>query len=695
MNRIARPLALASLVLGVGCRQPSEVEPNGPASASSAAPTSSTPTVASASASPSSPIEAACGACQRGFQCLTGPGRALGCLPRQTLVANQQVCAILPNGEAWCWGYEGPWAPPPRRMELGGVELAQIHAYEAQVCGVTTAGALGCFDAVGFHSFPVTHIPPNVIDFRGRCLVQSDGALSCLQGAEFVRVLSDQHFLAETFEQLEANKLDCSVGAKGVVTCWQFGSGGDVKVLTPGLANVTQVIVVDNNGAAVDGRGQLYSFGDPQASAGAAPSKLEMKPMKGWENVAHFDGKCALLLDGRVACAGTGQFGELGTGDRRESVQTPFVVPGISDAVQVANGNGFACAQLASGKVMCWGRRENGSLGDGYSPIARDPTRVANVDGAVQIASSGDATCARLKDGSVTCWGLWPLEGSVTLQRGRPWVVPGVADALSLVGTSGGVCTTNKAGLLSCFKAGVPGSPATHFRYLGDIVAGGIVPCEPGEHCESLRGVALRKDGKILAFKTALEGGDVDVESRLITELGEDGGPDVSAVVSLAISGKSVCFVRAGGVVGCFDFWSNLGTGATRPLKGLKGVVDLQGASFGYCARLRSGEVDWFLSGDDIEPQEWARGAVSVARGGAGAGSAVRRDGTIVSNGSQMAKLNKLEDVVSIAAGAAHACALDRQGAVWCWGANDNDQLGGEESPIAFTPVEVPLPIGN
>lgn len=36
----------------------------------------------------------------------------------------------------------------------------------------------------------------------------------------------------------------------------------------------------------------------------------------------------------------------------------PELVPGITDAVDVAAGFDFTCARLASGAVKCWGRTE-------------------------------------------------------------------------------------------------------------------------------------------------------------------------------------------------------------------------------------------------------------------------------------------------------------------------------------------------
>ena len=90
------------------------------------------------------------------------------------------------------------------------------------------------------------------------------------------------------------------------------------------------------------------------------------------------DLSCALRLDGTVVCWGANGWGQLGNGSTVNS-QVPVGVTGISNAVQVATGYGFACALLDTPSVRCWGYNGWGQLGNGSTVNSTTPVAVTGL----------------------------------------------------------------------------------------------------------------------------------------------------------------------------------------------------------------------------------------------------------------------------------------------------------------------------
>lgn len=128
---------------------------------------------------------------------------------------------------------------------------------------------------------------------------------------------------------------------------------------------------------------------------------------------AGFYRTCAVVGGGQVRCWGSGYPGD---GSQRgtttpATVSNPEGTGPLTDVIQVATGNVFACATLRDGHAVCWGANTQGQLGNGTTTDAARPTPVLGTDGngpltGVAEVSAGFArACARLTDGQVRCWG--------------------------------------------------------------------------------------------------------------------------------------------------------------------------------------------------------------------------------------------------------------------------------------------------
>ena len=107
-------------------------------------------------------------------------------------------------------------------------------------------------------------------------------------------------------------------------------------------------------------------------------------------------------------------------------------MPNGATAISLALGTSNSCALLDNGKVACWGRNLDGSLGagSGSSYDQLYPALTNNMPGnlpAVSITSGERHYCALLENGDVACWG------------------DGTHEQLGILGTNNQVVTTQKS----------------------------------------------------------------------------------------------------------------------------------------------------------------------------------------------------------------------------------------------------------
>ena len=114
---------------------------------------------------------------------------------------------------------------------------------------------------------------------------------------------------------------------------------------------------------------------------------------------------CAVLDNKSVSCWGKNEYGQLGNGITGGSNSIPVIVSGISNATKITNGYRHACAILDNKSVQCWGRNNQGQLGDGTFVDRNVPTAVTGVKNVVEIAPGYRHTCALLDNDTIQCWG--------------------------------------------------------------------------------------------------------------------------------------------------------------------------------------------------------------------------------------------------------------------------------------------------
>ena len=343
--------------------------------------------------------------------------------PSSTLAAridasDVHACLILGDGSVWCWGDNAfgqlgngtktsSAVPTPVTLPAGRTAVA-ITAGSFHSCAIFDDGTAACWGA------------NHVGQLGNGTNVESTVPV-------LVLLASGRTAMAITADDIHT----CAIFDDGVATCWgdndhgELGNGSNddsnvpVPVLLPAGRSATAISSSDLHTSAILDDGSVVAWGTNQAGqlgTGTSTSSVNEPiavPLPAARSaVAIATGAihgCALLDDDTATCWGTNQFGQVGNGSTMTSPvrPTPVLLPSGETAIAIAAGGSHACAILADGASVCWGRNSSGQLGDATNDNSNIPISVrlpANAK-AVAITGGAEVTCALLDDESVYCWG--------------------------------------------------------------------------------------------------------------------------------------------------------------------------------------------------------------------------------------------------------------------------------------------------
>jgi alpha-tubulin suppressor-like RCC1 family protein len=327
-------------------------------------------------------------------------------------------------------------------------------------------------------------------------------------------------------------------------------------------------------------------------------------------------------------------------------------VPSLACKVTaVTAGNYHTCALFSvppiafssgSSGVTCWGRNDDGQLGNGSNTGSAAPVLVSSsgVVGATAITAGGAHTCALTSGGGVLCWGnnsYGQVGDGSTTKKNVPVAVAGLGSGVTSI--SAGLvhtCALTSGGRAVCWGANFRGQlgngsnlDSTVPVAVSGLDSGVTAIAAGGEHTCALTG----------------SGGPVCWGDNMHGQLGD--GSTTSSNVPVALSGldDGVTAIAAGGPIGgshtCAIVKLTIGTGFNT-IAGCWGAND-----YGQLGNGNNTESD-----------------VPVAA----------RD---------------LTAVTAISAGGVHTCALTSSGGAVCWGANFSGQLGNGSNADSNVPVAV------
>ena len=403
--------------------------------------------------------------------------------------------------------------------------------------------------------------------------------------------------------------------------------------------------------------------------------------LNGVESIsAEYTHACAVLTTtGEVQCWGNNLYGQLGDGTQLHHT-TPVAVPGLSGVIEIQTGGAHTCALQSGGMVKCWGGNFNGQLGDGTMTNSLIPVTVTGLaSGVSSISMGGYHACALLDSQGLKCWGKNENgqlgDKTITLYRNTP------IDVLALNGGAAEVhaggyhtCAILVDGMVQCWGNNEYGQlgngyqqeytvPVAVRNLSAELISGG------GTHtCVKLAGGAVECWG---ANSSGQLGDGTTTNAAIPVSV-----LSMTDAMKITTGGFHTCALLSNGVAQCWgdNRYGQLGdrtlTDRAIPVSVVDlgtGVDSIVAGEFHTCALLVSGVV-----------QCWGQNT----NGELG-------DGTTTSSAAPVTVMNLASGVKAITAGGAHACALLITGMVQCWGQNAYGQLGDGTTTFSPTPVTV------
>jgi hypothetical protein len=204
----------------------------------------------------------------------------------------------------------------------------------------------------------------------------------------------------------------CSVSSEGgALKCW--GANGSLQL-----------------GLAIGSSGDRFVPVAASGTGAATPEHL----------AAGAEFTCASFSD-QVWCWGKNPFSEI-------VLDRPWLLPLPEPLAirQLAAGNSHFCALLSDGRVACAGNNDIAQIGQAIGSANDGNLQIVNgLSGVHEIVLGGDQSCALLQNGAVSCWGKTPNHRETQGEdSGALRQVEGFGSVISLTVGAGQICAVDE-----------------------------------------------------------------------------------------------------------------------------------------------------------------------------------------------------------------------------------------------------------
>ena len=328
------------------------------------------------------------------------------------------TCGLIGDGGIWCWG-DNDSGQLGASEATGGATPVAVTNLPLPATSVSSGNEHSC-----------ALLADETVWCWGRNEAGQLGDGTTTQSATPVEVVG----LSAVSRVETGENYSCALGYNGVVYCWglnglrQLGDGSTtdstlpVEVLLDDAALV--VALGRSHSCSITNNNRLWCWGDnafgklgtgdtTDATMPVEASALSYVVDPGdatpiTDTAAGDSHSCALAQMGSVWCWGRNEDGQLGNGSQTTYDATPQLVDGLmSSAQHIATGVSFTCAVLSTGEISCWGSNTNGRLGNRDETVTHStvPLRVEGMDDVAYISTGSRHACVMLGDQTLWCWG--------------------------------------------------------------------------------------------------------------------------------------------------------------------------------------------------------------------------------------------------------------------------------------------------
>ncbi len=517
--------------------------------------------------------------------------------------------------------------------------------------------------------------------------------------------------------------------ARGVVYCWGTSTGGGLglgagsdstvartpKAVTGGdLAGrtVTAITAGTDFTCAVAG-GKAYCWGkndSGQIGISGQPNQFTPLSVAGLTQVTSISAGTAhacAVTGGKAYCWGAGGNGQLGDGGTTSHHAPAPVAVNASSALQgrtvssVSAGGNHSCA-VADGRAFCWGANSSGQLGDGTStqrvvPVAVDTSAHLMGRAVSAISAGGNHSCA-VADGRAFCWGLGTsgqLGNGAVATSATPVPVSGLGTGTTAVASGPAANCAVNGGKVYCWGAGanyglgngVTGNQSSPVAVSGSLSGRSVTTVSLGSSfgCAGGNGIPVACWGLGGSYQL---GDNATSANQTPADVVAGGGACPEGSVRLSDSTCSLVqdrsyYFRLRYSIGAwnapYSAWVQTTT-STRPGLPADGTPVAGGIKLDWAEASEPGKsyVEYTVERRTTSGEN----ARTVA---------VTPDTSWTDRGG----FAPTKDFTKVAAGTAHSCGI-LDGKLYCWGLNDQGQLGNGNTTAQALPVAViGLPSGT